>query len=883
MEGSTFSLRQVAAVYCRFVMAHSARIGGLDRYQLALFAVILTFLCGVAFLSNEQARPNVSRLVPPGLYCLFLILALFLIRLPTFLAGQLNPDEGMLLAGAMKLRQHPVFWRSLDGTSSGPLNYYPLTLLNVLGLPLDYATARLMNVVCVGGAIAILYPIARLFMRDWAARLIPLPALGAAMAFRSPDFLHYSSECVSSLLLAVATWLLLADVSRERSPAREMGIGALAALIPLAKLQAAPMAVLIPCAAVAYSFFRRRGDKWRKACYVAAGFGAVLAVFAGSVVVFHMFDAFWQSYIVNNLSYANSAAAAPLEKLLQYFFLIADVMWYEQGILGFFLCALGLSLYLGWRAADAGKGWERLRSPLSFLDLFAFLLLATGVYAVHRPDRFFQHYFVFLIFPLGLIGVVGLIHAFEAAARMRAPAPATDVWPGLLFVLVALALPGIFRGRETMAGFNSERWMTTYEADSECPSCQVAGYFARPGTEMAVWGWEPSLYVLTRTIPATSDTFTQWQIQANPLQGYYRRRFLEELKRNPPQAFLDAVGPGRFGFQDRKLYGYEAFPALRQYINSNFYLVGDIDGVRVFAPIGTSGPVSAPFRMNSGGGALLDEAGNGWKADAYFSGGQSRQFQPGAVDGKLPAPYQSERVCTSECRYLIPIQNGNYLVRMFFAERDYTGANQRLFDVAVDNDALSVDMDIFRAAGGAGKAHVLEQRTTVSNGLLDISLLPKRREAEINAIEVLPSPEAAPAKFQFKSVEASQVGPPAEGVTWEADPGWTLRNRHDRLSSVMWRNTGSRETLKGLLTSSPLPPSSSGCLVAPVMHDSSVSNLSVALFDVPSGQRIGAIPLNAERGRQFYEIHYDPAATVRLVAGDRGGGWLGLGELRLCK
>ena len=39
-------------------------------------------------------------------------------------ASEYNPDESQLLAGALTLTRDPVFWRSVDGTTSGPLNFY---------------------------------------------------------------------------------------------------------------------------------------------------------------------------------------------------------------------------------------------------------------------------------------------------------------------------------------------------------------------------------------------------------------------------------------------------------------------------------------------------------------------------------------------------------------------------------------------------------------------------------------------------------------------------------------------------------------------------------------------------------------------------------------
>ncbi len=685
MEISSFGLRQIAYAYCQFVLAH---FGGIDRYQLALFTVLLAFLGGVAFLTNERARPNAGRLVPPWLYGLLLVLALFLIRLPTFLAGEMNPDESMLLAGAMKLRHYPVFWRSLNGGTSGPLNFYALTVLNILGFPLDYATAHFMNVLCIGGTIAVAYGIAHLFMDDWIARLTPLPLLAAAMAFRSPDFLHDSSECLPVFLIAAATWMLMADVSQQPNRLREIGIGVLVVLIPLAKLQAGPMAAVIAIAGVAHAFLRRPDSRWRRSVYIAAGFAGGMAVFLSLLALLGAFHAFERSYIAANLIYANEASAASFKDLLLFLVNNGDFKWYEGGIFGFLLCA-ACAGYL--RASRGSETWLKgIGDRFSFHDLVTLLLLAASLYSIYRPHILFRHYLMFLIFPVSLLGIRTMAHLVRGAPAASAHSRQKIVWPVMLFVFGALVVPGLARGRDTMLAFNSEAWMAAEEGGVDCAPCQVVSYFAKAGDPITVWGWVPEVFVRTHTVPATRDVVTYWQMMPSLLRDSFRRTFLGDLQKLPPQLFVDAVGPGQFVYQDRKRWGYETFPELRDYVNSNFDLVGDIDGVRVFARKGTQRQVTVPFRMNAGGGSVSDEAGKAWNADAYFSNSPTRRFQPDAAIGKLPALYQSERICARECRYLIPIQNGSYLVRMFFAERDYAGANQRVFNVAVDDDACGL-------------------------------------------------------------------------------------------------------------------------------------------------------------------------------------------------
>jgi hypothetical protein len=289
--------------------------------------------------------------------------------------------------------------------------------------------------------------------------------------------------------------------------------------------------------------------------------------------------------------------------------------------------------------------------------------------------------------------------------------------------------------------------MTTYPLQLGCPVCDLVEHFTKPGDPVAIFGWAPEFYVSTGTLPATRDIIPP-HIIGVPMQDYYRHRYLEDLQRHPPKVFVDN-GPQQFRYQDKDAYSLEAFPELHKYVRSNFFLAdedgietfpelrkyvnGDVrlafvsdplGGARVFAKRDASHQIKLPIRIKCGSGmAVWDEAGNEWKLDAHFSGGQPRQFQR-AVTGELPVLYWSERTCAAKCRYAIPIPNGTYLVRMYFAELDHSEANQRLFDVEVNQDARAWDLDLFRAAHGQAEPYVLERRTTVSNYMLEISLNP---------------------------------------------------------------------------------------------------------------------------------------------------------------
>ena len=81
---------------------------------------------GAASLLGVRVTTSVA---PPPRWTWWLLLAgaLLAFRWPTlWIPHQQNPDESQLIAGAIALRHDPVFRRSVDGGTAGPLDFYPL-------------------------------------------------------------------------------------------------------------------------------------------------------------------------------------------------------------------------------------------------------------------------------------------------------------------------------------------------------------------------------------------------------------------------------------------------------------------------------------------------------------------------------------------------------------------------------------------------------------------------------------------------------------------------------------------------------------------------------------------------------------------------------------
>lgn len=151
-----------------------------------------------------------------------------------------------------------------------------------------------------------------------------------------------------------------------------------------------------------------------------------------------------------------------------------------------------------------------------------------------------------------------------------------------------------------------------------------------------------------------------------------------------------------------------------------------------------------PIRMIALERPYTDRQGRVWEPERYVRSGQLvTRSQPvqGAPDPEL---FRGERY--GNLRYVIPVPPGRYGVTIHFSEAWFGpgtpaggGIGSRLFDILANGILLRRDFDVFKEAGGPGRAtiftaHGLEPD---AQGKLNIALKPSRNYACINAIEVL--------------------------------------------------------------------------------------------------------------------------------------------------
>jgi hypothetical protein len=487
-----------------------------------------------------------------------------------------NPDESQLIASALTMAATGHYWGRVDGATTGPLAPLPLVLPRLLGWPLDYVAAHLVQVLLLVGTVLCVWRIFARYFGERAAPWLALP-LTCAMAFTHFwDFVQYSSEQAPVLLTAMALWLLCTAfdpaAASVASPRRLAAAGFLIGLLPFSKLQVTPFAVVIGLTGLVWiaSNGAAARARLRAAGLFTGGAVAALLLVLLTIVAHGGWDDFVAGYLRTNLWYTTARTNPWRDFPAVLHYLVNDSWGFPYF---YYPCSLLVALGLA--------GWPALPQERRRVLAFTGALFCIAFVAVIAPGRSSQHYLQLLWVPVTLHAGM-LIGALAGAAGD----PARRAWrwrPVLLWVswLGLGVAPQIY--------YRTHDWnpylQSFCEERGRMPANPVADLvraWARPGDTMAVWGWAPKYYVLTQLPHATSESNAERQISPGPRRPFFRARFLREVGARAPAIFLDAVGPGNFGYKERSVDGHEVFPELRALVAERYVLAGDREGTRVY-------------------------------------------------------------------------------------------------------------------------------------------------------------------------------------------------------------------------------------------------------------------------------------------------------------
>lgn len=530
-------------------------------------------------------------------------------RWPSMLWPQpLNIDEGQFAASALRATYDFAPFRGFDGTTSGPLNCLILALPALFGAPITFFSTRLIAYVLLMVAIYELYFIAKWTHGASTARLSIVPVVAFLGLTWQWVFLHYSSECFPILLtttgMAAGTYL----ATGIRPPGGRLAACALGGLFVgsagFAKLQAAPIA-LAALVFMAGAIFLKRGrprkERWIEALTTAAAFSLLPGAIAISVLGTGEWNDAVISYVKASVVYVRSGTTVGFS-----FFFGTAVTYTTFAVTSLIVIVTGTVALIGrWRFTK--------RSAIIALCALCFLAVCLAVIVVARHD--YPHYLLFSVLPLSYC--VATILGFIREAQLwkgKEDLLSSLIAAGFLVPALSLsmAIPSPFlgrlrdvllRGRPDIASYLPFRHSAAHSyLPFQHTGAQVEAIrkYAAPGSRVTIWGYMPQYYVQTQTIPASRDAITEAQLTPGPYREYFRERFMSDLQDLPPSVFIDAAAPGSFWITDRATQGFEVFPALAAFIDANYLLKEDVEGVRIFVLKERKTPAAVPDKKSPG-------------------------------------------------------------------------------------------------------------------------------------------------------------------------------------------------------------------------------------------------------------------------------------------
>ncbi len=490
-----------------------------------------------------------------GLLALCFALPLFSRLYTLALPVAINPDEAQWTVSARRILDDPIIWRSNDLQTSGPLNALVISWPYLFGLVPSLFTSRLTGLLLQSGALlgvaSLIRPVD--LIGPGTAAVLSVAAFFSLTT--AANYLHYSSELLSLVLIVFFCVAFVGLDGARRSAWRWALCGLVATSLPLAKMQSAPFCLLFHAVCAGRLLFDLRQGR--------ASWTQAFAYLAGS--------------------------ALPVLALIAPLFLVGE----QQAVLtGYFGLA---SNYFGTRGFDIFRNIAPLILVMAALMAAVFvprgdfnrarcdlLLLSFGLWlatflSIWLPGRNFEHYrqYAFVALPLAVVLAQRSLPPVERGLRALIPLLA----PVVATIIYRLPAPPQWVVGDAALGSAFA---------SKDPAGRSRPLFAWTGVtskdSLLMWGWEPGLTAYSGLKSADRASHAEYLIRPNVGRDYFRDRLLRDLSRagNPP-LILDTVRPGYF-FANYPDYRPEtsdlrSFPALYDIVVKGYDQIGGLANV----------------------------------------------------------------------------------------------------------------------------------------------------------------------------------------------------------------------------------------------------------------------------------------------------------------
>lgn len=472
--------------------------------------------------------------------------------------GEINVDEGSEISKGLKYLYDPIPWRSVDGITCGPLSTWVILWAPLLGLKLSYFTIRITGILLifcsgVGVSLSLKEIVGRRF-----SMIAVLPALTLFLTTLNFDFVTCALEYLPVALSSWAIYFTLSYYGSQKCM-KPFLVGLLTGAMPFTKLQSAPSAVFIFLICGGLVFLKKQTQKkemWKDWVFLALGGVTVPILVLVPVIYAGMWSAFLNFYIFCGVTYKSQAQGGSA----------VDFILKGNPDFGFYLVAMSVGaalLLLFVRKSLRVQEWViGLMVYLAYCGIL--------VFSVFRSGFNFPHYLIFLVMPTVLLFgwlLRGMLSLEDPSVLHRHRKIAGAILGAVLFLQGVNAAQEYGRNPMLLKNWGVEQ-------NAVVP---VLLRYAKPGDSMAIWGWANKLHAFTGIRPATRFIGTTYVTDPSPNYNRHRELFLEDLKKDNPKLFVDAIDEFRWPtWPPGALARHDMLPELAEWVRRNYTLVADV-------------------------------------------------------------------------------------------------------------------------------------------------------------------------------------------------------------------------------------------------------------------------------------------------------------------
>lgn len=555
--------------------------GGLNTWRLLLGALMLFAITWILLngINTKNTTKNISRFKKLFLskytFIVILFIGTIILKLSNTILPEQNVDESNWIVNAATFYSGGILWKDVTGGTGGPLIFIPLSLLNVIGIGLNYNTVRFFGlVICILPSIYFFWKAILNLSNKVVAGIAILPLCFFFITTNTSDFIAYNSEHVPLLLATISIYLLLSLQFSQLNVSRLAILGIVLGLFPWAKLQAIPIGFVVGTLAIVEIITIKDKKPKAKLAYISILLLFVLLptmLFATYIIMHGTTDAFLQSYIFDNLLYAQKGLGSPAN----------SPTGYEK--LKHFITKLNnnkeLKLYI---YSNISYAFLFLTVSFSVLHLkkliidrsiiYCTIILVAAYFSVTIPPNLFTHYILLFIMPFAIL--FGVILA-KLVQNRDIFSFSKITWAGIMLIFGVSSFIMVRAGTKG-AVFVAENG--NYLLDSTAITIKE---YSKPNEKMAIWGWAEKYHVYTGLILGNNAGAAGAILDSSSARTRLVR-YMDDMNNNKPRIFLDAVAPTAFYFRDTAHFRHENYDTLKNYVIANYTLKSNFKGFRVY-------------------------------------------------------------------------------------------------------------------------------------------------------------------------------------------------------------------------------------------------------------------------------------------------------------